>query len=65
MVVPVALRAVTADAGTEGEVEVAHLWTLAEGKVTSLRIYVDAERAIRAMRLGERGKGGVAFSAPP
>ena len=41
VVVPAVLRAVTADAGTEGEVHVAHLWTLAAGKVTSLRIYVD------------------------
>jgi ketosteroid isomerase-like protein len=56
IVVPVALRAVTADAGTPGEVEVAHLWTLAQGKVTSLRIYVDAERAKAAMGLGNGEK---------
>ena len=57
VVVPVALRAATADSGTEGEVEVAHLWTLAAGKVTSLRIFVDAERAMSAMRLGDGGTG--------
>ena len=52
VVVPAVLRAATADAGTEGEVNVAHLWTLAGGKVTSLRIYVDAERAIAAADIG-------------
>jgi ketosteroid isomerase-like protein len=57
VVVPAVLRAVTADAGTEGEVQVAHLWTLAGGKVTSLRIYVDADRAAAAARLGGGGEG--------
>lgn len=56
VVVPAALRAVTADAGTEGEVQVAHLWTLAGGKVTSLRIYVDADRALAALRLQAGGE---------
>ena len=54
VVVPSVMRATTADAGTEGEVHVAHLWTLADGKITSLRIYVDAERAIAAMGMGDR-----------
>lgn len=57
VVVPAVLRAVTADAGTEGEVQVAHLWTLAGGKVTSLRIYVDADRATAALRLEDVGEG--------
>jgi ketosteroid isomerase-like protein len=52
VVVPATLRAATADAGTEGEVHVAHLWTLGGGKVTSLRIYVDAERARAAASMG-------------
>jgi ketosteroid isomerase-like protein len=56
VVVPARLSAVTADAGTEGEVQVAHLWTLAGGKVTSLRIYVDADRAMAAIGIGEGGK---------
>ena len=56
VVVPAALRAVTADAGTEGEVHVAHLWTLAGGKVTSLRIYVDLDRARAAIGLGAGGQ---------
>ena len=56
VVVPVGLSAKTADAGTEGEVQVAHLWTLDGGKVTSLRIYVDAGRAVAALRLRDGGK---------
>ncbi len=56
VVVPAVLHAVTADAGTEGEVHVAHLWTLAAGKVTSLRIYVDVDRAKAAIGLGEGGQ---------
>ena len=56
VVVPARLSAVTADAGTEGEVSVAHLWTLAGGKVTSLRIFVDIDRAIAAIDVGE-GEG--------
>jgi hypothetical protein len=44
---------VTADAGTEGEVHVAHLWTFSGDKVTSLRIFVDMDRAIAAIGRGE------------
>jgi ketosteroid isomerase-like protein len=55
VIVPAVLRAATADAGTEGEVHVAHLWTLDGGKVTSLRIYVDAERAKAAIGIGGSG----------
>ncbi len=56
VVVPARLSAATADAGTEGEVSVAHLWTLDGGKVTSLRIFVDIDRAIAAIDVGE-GEG--------
>jgi ketosteroid isomerase-like protein len=56
VVVPAKLSAVTADAGTEGEVQVAHLWTLAGAKVTSLRIYVDADRAMAAIGIGKGGQ---------
>ena len=57
VVVPARLRAATADAGTEGEVSVAHLWTLEGDKVTSLRIFVDTDRAIAAIGAGgERGE---------
>ncbi|HZO58164.1 MAG TPA: nuclear transport factor 2 family protein [Solirubrobacterales bacterium] len=52
VIVPARLRATTADAGTEGEVQVAHLWTLAGDKVTSLRIFVDMDRAKTALRAG-------------
>jgi ketosteroid isomerase-like protein len=52
-VVPARLSAVTADAGTEGEVHVAHLWTFSGDKVTSLRIFVDMDRAIAAIGRGE------------
>ena len=55
VVVPAVLRAATADAGTEGEVRVAHLWTLSDGLITSLRIFVDIDRAIAAIGVG-RGK---------
>ncbi len=47
--VPVVLRAQTADGGTEGETEGAHLWTLAGGLVTSLRVYGDRARARAAI----------------
>ncbi len=57
MVVPARLSAVTADAGTEGEVHVAHLWTFAGDKVASLRIFVDTDRAIAAIGGGGE-KGG-------
>ena len=53
VVVPAVLRAATADAGTEGEVRVAHLWTLSDGLITSLRIFVDIDRAKSAIGLGD------------
>jgi ketosteroid isomerase-like protein len=56
VIVPAVLRAATADGGTEGEVRVAHLWTFSDGKITSLRIYVDIDRATSALGPGD-GRG--------
>jgi len=48
--VPVVLSAETADSGMEGQAEGAHIWTLAGGRVTSLRVYSDRARALAALR---------------
>jgi len=54
--VPVVLRAQTADGGTEGEVEAAHLWTLAGDRVTSLQVFGDRRRALAAISPVEGGE---------
>ena len=55
--VPVVLRAQTAEGGIEGEAEGAHLWTLADDRVKSLRVYGDRRRALEAISPVEEEAG--------
>jgi ketosteroid isomerase-like protein len=48
VVVPLIMRARSADSGKEGEARTAHVWTMAAGRATTLRVYADRERALDA-----------------
>jgi ketosteroid isomerase-like protein len=48
VVVPLIMRARSADSGTEGEARTAHVWTMAGGRATTLRVYADRQRALAA-----------------
>jgi ketosteroid isomerase-like protein len=48
LVVPLVLRARSADTGAEGEALTAHAWTMAAGRATRLRVYADRRRAVAA-----------------
>ncbi len=51
VVVPVVIRARSAQGGSAKEARAAHLWTIGKGKITRLRIYVDRTRAMAAIGL--------------
>ena len=55
MVVPVVIRARSAEGGNAKEAHAAHLWTMSEDKIMSLQIYVDRSHAMAAIGLGDGG----------
>ena len=55
VVVPVTIRARSAEGGDAKEAQAAHLWTISEDKLATLRIFVDRSRAIAALGVVERG----------
>ena len=56
VVVPVVIRARSAEGGNAKEAHAAHLWTMSKDKLARLQIYVDRSRAMAAIGLGEGGR---------
>lgn len=56
VLVPVVIRARSAEGGNANEAHATHLWTMSGGKLTSLRIFVDRSRAMAAIGLVDQGK---------
>lgn len=48
LVVPLVLRARSAEAGVEGEAQTVHVWSLSGGRATRLRVFADLPRAFEA-----------------
>ena len=55
IVVVLTMRARSLDAGIEGEVRIAHAWTFAAAKATTLRLFADRDRAAAALRKSGSG----------
>jgi ketosteroid isomerase-like protein len=51
-VVPLVMRARSADSGAEGEAHTVHVFTMANARATTLRVYADRERALAAAEAG-------------
>jgi ketosteroid isomerase-like protein len=55
VVVPLIMRARSADSGAEGEARTVHAFTMANGRALTWRVYADRERALAAAEKGFPG----------